>query len=161
MSNTITIIDTALFAQTARAAQESPRLRKNHNFHSDNNAACHRLLNALQPGTYVQPHCHLDPNKEETIVVVAGSFGMVIFDDQGKVTQHFVMSATGAQRGVNIPSGVFHCMIALEKDSVFFEAKAGPYVAVQQAEKAAWAPAEGEPGMAAYLASIEALFAKN
>ena len=36
-----------------------------------------------------------------------------------------------------------------------------PDIIFQQAEKAAWAPAEGEPGMAAYLASIEALFAKN
>ena len=52
-------------------------------------------------------------------------------------------------------------MLFRSKDSVFFEAKAGPYVAVHEAEKAAWAPAEGEPGMAAYLASIEALFAKN
>lgn len=157
----ITIIDTALFAQTAQAAQESPRLRKNHNFHSHNEATCHRLLNALQPGTYVQPHCHLDANKEETIIVVAGRVGMVIFDENGKVTQHFEISATGTQRGVNIPSGVFHSMVALEKDSVFFEAKAGPYAPNIEAEKAAWAPAEGDAGMSEFLAGMEKLFTVN
>ena len=42
-------------------AKTNPRLRKNLNFHANNEAQCHRLLNALEPGTYVQPHCHLAP----------------------------------------------------------------------------------------------------
>jgi cupin fold WbuC family metalloprotein len=154
----ITIIDISLLEQTAQAALNSPRLRKNHNFHSNNEDACHRLLNALQPGTYVQPHCHFDSSKEETIVVLAGRFGVIIFDEYGNVKQHFEISATGPQRGVNIPCGVFHSMLALESNSVFFEAKAGPYMPLIELEKATWAPTEGELGVAAYLATLYALF---
>jgi hypothetical protein len=34
----------------------------------------------------------------------------------------------------------------------------GPYVALAAAEKASWAPAEGEAGCAAYLAQMAAVF---
>ena len=61
-------------------AAASSRLRKNLNCHADNEARCHRLLNALEPGTYVPPHCHLDPHREETLVVIKGRFGVLIFD---------------------------------------------------------------------------------
>jgi hypothetical protein len=42
---------------------------------------------------------------------------------------------------------------------VFFEAKAGPYTPISDAERAVWAPREGEPQVAAYLRKLEALFA--
>jgi cupin fold WbuC family metalloprotein len=73
-------------------AAASSRLRKNLNCHADNEARCHRLLNALEPGTYVPPHCHLDPHKEETLVVIKGRFGVLIFDAVGVVQESIVLS---------------------------------------------------------------------
>ena len=48
--------------------------------------------------------------------------------------------------------------LALEPGTVFFEAKAGPYLPLAAEEKAPWAPAEGDPGVADYYAGLVALF---
>ena len=60
---------------------------------------------------------------------------------------------------MNIPHGMYHTLVALEPGSVFFEAKAGPYVPLTSQEKAPWAPAEGEPRASSYLADLKRLFA--
>ncbi|MEN9659825.1 MAG: hypothetical protein RL571_3290 [Pseudomonadota bacterium] len=154
----ISLINTETLAELTQGAKASPRLRKNFNFHSSNESSCHRLLNALEPGTYVQPHCHLDSEKDETMIALSGRFGILIFDAQGEITQQVVLSAKEGNMGINIPAGAFHSMVALESGSVFFESKAGPYVALAAAEKASWAPAEGDAGCAAYLAKMVAIF---
>jgi len=154
----VQLLGYATLATLSGEAAASPRLRKNLNCHADNEARCHRLFNALEPGTYVPPHCHLDPHKEETLVVIKGRFGVLIFDAAGVVQESMVLSPGGEHFGITIPVGVFHSMVALESGSVFFEAKAGPYVPVAAAEKAPWAPAEGEPGCAAYLQQMLANF---
>lgn len=155
----IKLIDTQSLAELTQAARLSPRLRKNLNFHASNEARCHRLLNALEPGTYIQPHRHLDPEKDESMIVLSGRFGVLIFDEQGNITQQLILAADSGNLGICIPAGVFHNMLALESGSVFFESKAGPYAALSAAEKAAWAPAEGESGWQQYLESLQARFA--
>ncbi len=75
----VELINQAMLADVAAGAAASPRLRKNLNFHPTNESPCHRMLNALQPGTYVQPHCHHDAGKDESIIVLSGKFGCLIF----------------------------------------------------------------------------------
>jgi cupin fold WbuC family metalloprotein len=156
----INLINRDILSALSHAAKESPRLRKNLNFHTRNEAHCHRLLNALEPGTYVQPHCHQDLEKDETMIVLKGRFGVLIFDESGEVIQQFVMAENDDNLGVTIPAGVFHSMLALESGSVFFESKAGPYAALTDAEKAHWAPSEGDVACAAYLEKMSALFTR-
>ena len=117
-------------------AAASPRRRKNRNFHASNDAPAHRLLNALEPDSYVRPHCHLDASKDETIVALKGRFGVVLFDANGTAVEHAVIAPGGDAVGINIVHGTFHSILALEAGSVFFEAKAGPYVAISPAELA-------------------------
>lgn len=155
----IDVINTKTLAELSQAARQSPRLRKNMNFHASNEAACHRLLNALEPGTYIQPHRHLDPEKEESMILLQGRFGMLIFDEHGTIVQQLILGADTGNLGITIPVGVFHSMLALESGSVFFESKAGPYAALTEAEKASWAPAEGESGWQQYLEMMQARFA--
>ncbi len=148
----IQIITQTQLALLSEDASASPRLRKNLNCHSTNEAACHRLFNALEPGTYVQPHCHLDASKEETILLVKGRLGVLIFEADGSVAQRLLLQENAEQLALTIPMGVFHSIVSLQKGSVFFEAKAGPYRPISLAEKAPWAPDEGTPEQAAYLA---------
>jgi cupin fold WbuC family metalloprotein len=154
----IKLIKQETLSELSQQAALSPRLRKNLNLHSSNESRSHRLLNALEPGTYIQPHCHLDPEKDETMIALSGSFGILIFDANGTVIEQLVMAAGQDNLGITIPSGVFHSMVALENGSVFFESKAGPYVAVAPQEKASWAPVEGEAACTAYLAQMRARF---
>ena len=53
-------------------ATYSPRLRKNYNFHKDPEDTLHRMLHAMNPGTYVQPHKHEDPDKREVFIILEG-----------------------------------------------------------------------------------------
>lgn len=153
------IIDQALLQHAGEAAAASPRRRKNYNFHADDFDACHRLLNALETDTYIPPHCHLDASKDETILILRGTIGMVLFDATGKVSQTVVLQAGGNALGINIPHGQMHTLVALESGSVFFEAKAGPYVPLSTQEKASWAPEEGAPEANRYLMQLKQLFA--
>src|SRR5512147_3189292 len=123
------LISRASLDSLSMEARGSARRRKNYNFHAEADLA-NRLLNAVEPGSYVQPHRHLDPHKDETLVVVRGSFGLVFFDEGGSVTQTAIARAAGDVVGVNIPHGTYHSLVAMESGSVFFEAKAGPYVPI-------------------------------
>lgn len=145
------VIDQQMLQDLSAQAKVNPRLRKNLNFHTSNEAHCHRLLNALEPSTYVQPHCHLSVEKDETLFVISGKIGVLIFDATGVVLQTCILAASSDKMGIHIPLGCFHSMVALAPGSVFFEAKAGPYVAITELERASWAPAENDPAAPAYL----------
>lgn len=154
----ITLIDDALLDAVCAEAAASPRRRKNRNFHPRDDHPGHRLLNALMADTYIPPHRHLDPNKDETYVVLRGRLGLVEFDDAGAVMQTLKVGAGGAAIGVDVAHGTWHTAVALEDETVFLEAKAGPYLPLTAEEKAPWAPAENSPEAAAYLAKMKVLF---
>ncbi|MBK7014641.1 MAG: WbuC family cupin fold metalloprotein [Sulfuritalea sp.] len=154
----ITLIDDALLDAVCAEAAASPRRRKNRNFHPRDDHPGHRLLNALMADTYIPPHRHLDPNKDETYVVLRGRLGLVEFDDAGAVMRTLKVGAGGAAIGVDVAHGTWHTAVALEDETVFLEAKAGPYLPLTAEEKAPWAPAENSPEAAAYLAKMKVLF---
>lgn len=154
----ITVIDRALLDEVSAAARQAPRRRRNRNFHPADDYPGHRLLNAIEPGSYVMPHRHLDPAKDESIVCLRGRLGIVAFRADGTVDRAVALEPGGAAVGVDIPHGVYHCVLALAAGTVMFEAKAGPYVPLNADEKAPWAPAEGEVGAADYLAGLARLF---
>lgn len=152
------IVTSELLDEVTAQAAASPRGRKNHNFHPADEFCCHRLLNAMEPGSYIQPHRHLDPSKDESMVVLRGALGIVSFADDGAVAQTRILRPGSGAVAVDIPHGEFHTVLSLAPGTVFFEAKAGPYLPLTAAEKAPWAPAEGEPAAQDYLPSLAALF---
>jgi cupin fold WbuC family metalloprotein len=147
----VTWIDRTLLDDLSEAASASPRRRKNHNFHPADDFVAHRLLNAILPDSYIPPHCHADASKDETILVLRGRLGVVIFAPDGRVLERAVLSVDGPRVGIDIPHGVFHTLVALDDECLMFEAKAGPFRPLTDAEKARWAPAEGDSAAAAYL----------
>ncbi|NWA05213.1 WbuC family cupin fold metalloprotein [Pseudomonas gingeri] len=150
-------LDQALFADLAGKATDSPRGRTHHNFHQMDEP-CHRMAVGLQPSTYIPPHRHLSADKAETLLVLKGCLGLLVFDETGALLDKRVLQAGGDCPGVDLPAGVFHGLVVLEADSVMFECKAGPYRPVGEGEMAAWAPREGEAGVAAYQAWMRAQF---
>lgn len=157
--NTFQIIDRDFLERVSSQAKASPRRRRNHNFHASESDTCNRLLNAIEPDSYIQPHCHNEAAKDETLIVVRGRLGVIFFDERGAVTATAVLAPAGESVGVNIPHGMYHTLVALDPGSMFFEAKAGPYAPLTSQEKAPWAPAEGELRVSSYLADLKRLFA--
>ena len=154
----IELIDRKLLSWVSATAKESPRRRKNYNFHQSATETCHRLLNAMEPESYLPPHRHLDPAKDEVLIALCGRLGLLYFDETGAVTGHAVLSLGGGACGVNVPHGTCHTLVSLEPGSVFFEAKAGPCLPLTADEKPSWAPAEGDPAAAEYLEQLRQLF---
>lgn len=154
------IINRQLLDEVTAAAKSNPRLRKNWNIHPHDEFPAHRLLNAMEPASYIRPHRHLDPLKDETFMIVRGKLGILIFDDKGVVTEKLLLAAGGDNLGADIPAGVFHTAVSLEEGTIFFEAKAGPYVPLADNEKPAWAPEDG-PAATDYLAALEKEFASD
>jgi len=152
------IIDQKLLDNLSAEAAKNPRLRKNHNIHPSDDFCCHRLFNAVEPGSYIRPHRHLDPAKDETFVIIRGRLGVIMFDDDGNVVKTALLAAEGEAVAADIPHGAFHAAVSLEPGTIFFEAKAGPYLPLADREKAHWAPEEGTPAAAAYLDALKLLF---
>ena len=69
------------------AAAESPRRRKNFNFHAALSHPAERLLNAVEPDSYIRPHRHAQPLRDETFIAVRGAFGLVLFDESGAISK--------------------------------------------------------------------------
>lgn len=151
------VVTPELLLQLTDSARTSPRLRKNHNLHPSDESRCHRLLNAIEPASYIRPHRHLDPEKDEAFILISGRLGVIQFSDTGAVTETVILSRQGGLLVADIPSGVFHTAVSLEPGTIFFEAKAGPYLPLGEAESAAWAPPEGDSGAARYLEQLRTL----
>ncbi len=152
------IITSELLDRVTTEARAIARKRKNFNFHARDDAPCNRLLNALEPGSYIRPHRHLDPDKDETMILVRGRMGIIFFDDAGGVTGTAILSPGGEAIGVNIPHGDFHTVVCLDSGTVFFESKAGPYRPLAEEEKAPWAPPEGSGEAGGYLETLSSFF---
>ncbi len=150
-------LDQTLFTELAEKAADSPRGRHHHNFHQMDEP-CHRMAVGLQPSTYVPPHRHLSADKAETLLVLKGRLGVLIFSETGEVVAKRILQAGSDCAGVDLPSGVFHGLVVLEADTVMFECKAGPYRPVGEGELAAWAPREGHADVGQYQAWMHSQF---
>ena len=120
------IIDKELLDDVSRQAKQSDRLRKNYNFHESLEDKCHRMLNAVEPGTLVPIHRH--PTKDESFVILRGKVRSTTYNDDGSVIESVVLCHENGVYGVDIPKNVWHRLEAMEPDSVIFECKEEPFV---------------------------------
>ena len=120
------VIDEQLLNSVSAQAKASPRLRMNFNFHRSLDEKCHRMLNAVEPGTVVPIHRH--PTKDESFVILRGKVRVTTHDDDGSVIEEVVLSQESGNYGVDIPKNVWHMVESLESGSVIFECKEGPFV---------------------------------
>jgi cupin fold WbuC family metalloprotein len=146
----------------ARAlSAKSPRRRAIVRYH-EHVEPVQRMLNALEPDSYVRPHRHIDPDKVEVFVVLAGRALVLQFDDAGRVKDYVVMAAEGPLRGVEIPPRTWHSLIALAPGTVLYEVIEGAFSPSTHKSYAPWAPAEGSPEASAFhealLARVRAAF---
>ena len=120
------IIDEKLIGGVIEEAKKSPRLRKNYNSHQSLGDKCHRFLNALEVGTEVPVHHHV--NKDETFIILKGRIRVNTYNDEGEILESIVLSQEEGRIGVDIPKNTWHNVECLESGSVIFEVKEGPFV---------------------------------
>jgi cupin fold WbuC family metalloprotein len=135
-------------------AKQSERKRKNYNFHKKAEDTLQRMLNAMEPGTYIQPHKHENPDKVEAFFSLKGKFLVVEFDDDGRITEYVVLDPKAGSYGCEIAPKTWHMIICLEPGTVAYEVKDGPYNPSDDKNFAPWSPKEGEDGADEYINHI-------
>lgn len=149
-------INKQLLDETTAQAKVAPRLRMNYNFHKDLNDPVNRLLNAMEPGTYLRPHRHCNPDKNEVFLLLRGRVAVFIFDDMGNITQTEILDPLNGSYGGEIPPGVWHGLLVLESGSVIYEVKEGPFAPLAPENMAPWSPAaEDTEAAKAYMQQLE------
>ena len=117
------IIDNLFLDILTSQAKSSPRLRMNYDLRNNPEDHSQRMLNALEPGTIMPIHRHR--NSSETVVMLRGKVKWLFYDDNGNLTNSFIVEAGGNFCGLNVPQGQWHSLESLESGSVIFEAKDG------------------------------------
>ena len=149
------LITSNLLDTVTAQATTSARLRMNYNFHESLEEPLHRLLNAVEPGTYLPPHRHKNPDKVEIYTVLRGRLVTFLFDDAGNITDHIELDPLKGMYGMEIPAGRWHSIVVLESGTVIYEIKLGPYAPLAQDNLAPWAPAaEDTAAVAAYMQGL-------
>ena len=147
-------IDTTLLDSVTGEARSLPRLRKNYNFHKEYSDTLQRLLNAMEPLSYIRPHKHEDPDKREVFFALRGRILIVEFDEAGNITDHQILDPVKGVYGTEISERTFHTIVSLESGTVAYEIKDGPYSPIDDKNFASWAPAEGSAEAVPYLRSL-------
>ena len=119
------IINTALLDKVTEDARKNERLRMNYNFHHNLDAKAQRLLNALEPGTKLPIHRHVQT--DETYLLLRGRIRILFYSDNKSITEICELNPLEGNFGVHIPAGQWHTLEVLESGSVIFEVKDGPY----------------------------------
>lgn len=135
------------------AAAAMPRLRTHHSVHSSYHDPVQRLFVAMHPGSYIQPHRHAD--RSETLLALRGRFDHLVFDDGGQVVERLSFGSRDCVAScIEVPPATWHMVIAHDPDCLLFEVKAGPFDPDSAKYFAPWAPPEGDPAAAGYLAML-------
>ena len=121
------LINKELLDDLSARAKESPRLRMNCDLRNTPEDLSQRQLNALEPGTIIPIHRH--NSTSETIVVLRGKLLWKHYNDNGEITDSFLLQAGSNTCGITSPKGQWHSLDCLESGTVILEVKDG-----------AWAP---------------------
>ena len=100
----------------------------------------------------------MDPEKDEAFILMSGCLGIVLFSADGSVEETVTLSHASGNLAADIPHGIYHTALSLQPGTVFYEAKAGPYLPLTAEETAPWAPVENDPAAVSYLERLRSLF---
>ena len=138
--------------QLLEQAKDSDRKRSHLLLHDNQDCLLHRVVIALQRGTYVVPHNHSESQKEEILFVLQGEVCVVLFNEQGMVLDKQVKSAGELSAFGEYAPGTWHTLYPVSNNAIIIEVKRGPFIPTSPTEFARWAPKEGSPGVNHFLA---------
>jgi cupin fold WbuC family metalloprotein len=121
------LINQQLLDTLTAQAKSNPRLRQHYDLRNSPGDTSQRILNAMEPGTVLPIHRHR--TSSETMVMLRGKGRWNYYDDNGNLTESFIISANDDITGISVPPGQWHNCESLESGTVILECKDG-----------AWAP---------------------
>lgn len=122
------VIDNVFLDNLTEDARKNERLRMNYNLHESLDSKAQRLLNALEPGTFLPVHRHV--HTAETYFIVRGRLNVYFYDENKRVIDMQELNPLKGVFAVQIPKCQWHTVEVLESGTVVFEVKDGPYTPI-------------------------------
>ena len=113
-----------------------------------------RVFNFILEESYMHPHLHPSEEKIEKMFLLDGSFALITFDDDGEVTNTYVL-AKGGRESIDVPAFTWHTYVMLTKEVIVFETMEGVYNPSTWKKMAPWAPSENTLEAPAYLEMLK------
>lgn len=140
-------------------AKRSPRGRFNFMLHKNLSEDLQALINAIDKSNYVPPHKHNNTDdRRETFAVVKGHFWVVLFDEEGNITDKIKLDNDdpNAPKSYEIKTGVIHTVIS-DSPFVTLELKqhpSGGYNGATDKVFPDWAIKESDPRASEYFSNL-------
>ena len=115
---------------------------------------CNRVFNFILSGSYMHPHLHPSPEKIERMYLVKGAFALIIFNDDGSISEIKVIDGKYID-AIDVPAFTWHTYVMLEEQVIIYETMEGVYDAETWKEMAPWAPLENSSDSENYLHNLK------
>ncbi|MBI3252248.1 MAG: WbuC family cupin fold metalloprotein [Candidatus Omnitrophica bacterium] len=139
--DSIVKVSSADIAGLKALAQANPRRRVRLCAHPSTDDTLHEMLIVHEQGTYVRPHRH--PGKSESFHIIEGLADVVIFTDEGEISEVISMGPYSSDLVFfyRLGPSLFHTLLIRSLVLVFHETTNGPF---RRADLvfAPWAPDE-------------------
>ena len=109
-----------------------------------------KVINFILDQSYMMPHLHPGDEKIEKMFLVEGSFALVLFDNNGDISDSIILEKGGIE-SIDVPAFTWHTYIMLTKKVVIYETMEGVYEPSTWKEMASWAPLENTPEARQYI----------
>lgn len=124
------------------ASRTSDRKRMILPIHRTQDAIVQRIVNFMQPETYIRPHKHPREFASETVALVKGGMIVIHFSETGNIINTYELDDKKPFNLIDIEPDKWHGMIITQPDTIVFEFKRGPYDKDDDKSFAKWAPEE-------------------
>ena len=155
--NGVQVVDQHALDALTILAKASSRLRQHQNLHRSYEDPCQRLLNAVEPGSYLRPKRDVTVPRDKLLVALRGRFALLRFDDGGSITGVVEFAAGGVGgMAVEVAPTCWNTVVSLKTGSVLLEVRPGPFDPDHLGDFAPWAPEPEGAGAAEYLQRLHA-----
>ena len=119
------VVSQQLLMEFAQSAEKSPRRRRHRNLHETNDTI-QRIVRAMQPDTYMQPHRHLGEAPFRLFVLLRGKIGAIFFNENGMTDGAALLDRDSGNLVIEIPGDRYFSLVSLEPNSALLEIREGP-----------------------------------
>jgi cupin fold WbuC family metalloprotein len=130
-------------APLVEGARGTPRRRMRLCVHPDVGSALHEMFIVTRDQAYIRPHKHLA--KAESLLLLEGLADLVLFDDEGRVTDVVALGdyASGRPFFYRIQDARYHTLLVRSEFLLYHEATSGPFDRARTV-LAPWSPADDD-----------------
>lgn len=139
LSDPITKVADPIAKSLADMAQANELKRSRVCFHENSESQLQEMQIHVCDGSYIRPAKHL--KKRESLLVIEGFAKLILFDDNGTITNKIKLGPYGSARNYfyRLNKPVFHTLALETSDFLFHEVTTGPFVPSETIE-ASWSP---------------------